>query len=100
MGGLPLDRCVSVLGHPERANAILVAELGVRRRRDTAPAGEKYEPVVHAENEDVFQTVGQGRGLLTPRNQSPQKCAYSTTRDALRARDNSHEHGNSTSNPP
>jgi hypothetical protein len=50
MGGLPLDRCVGVLGHVERALAMLVGELGSRRRRDTAVAGEKYEPVAHAEN--------------------------------------------------
>jgi hypothetical protein len=50
MGGLPLDRYVGVLGHVERALAMLVGELGSRRRRDTAVAGEEYEPVVHAEN--------------------------------------------------
>src|SRR6476619_7468828 len=48
--GLPLDRCVGVLGHVERALAMLVGELGSRRQRDNAVAREKYEPVAHAEN--------------------------------------------------
>src|SRR5690349_1412666 len=43
----------------------------------------------------------QGQGaLLTPMNYSPRKYAYLTTRDLLTARDNSHERGDSPSNPP
>ena len=50
VGGLPLDRDVGVFGHVERGKAVVIGELGCRRRGDAAVAGEKYEPVVHAKN--------------------------------------------------
>ena len=48
--GVALDRDVGVLGHVERGKAVLVGELGGRRRGDAAITGEKHKPVVHAQN--------------------------------------------------
>jgi hypothetical protein len=50
MRGLPLDRDVGVLGHIKGVKAVVVGELGGRRRGDAAVAGEQHKPVIHAPN--------------------------------------------------
>jgi len=48
--GLPLDRDVGVFGHVEGVKPMIVGQFRGRCGRDTAVAGEKYEPVVHTQN--------------------------------------------------
>ena len=50
VGGLAFDRDVGVFGDVEGGEAVLVGQLGGRRRSDPAIRGEQHQPKVHTEN--------------------------------------------------
>ncbi len=50
VGGLAFDRDVGVFGDVERGEAVLVGQLGRRRRSDTTIRGEQHKSKVHTEN--------------------------------------------------
>jgi len=50
MRRLTLDRDVGVFRHVERVEAIVVGKLGGRRGGNATIAGEKHEPVIHAQD--------------------------------------------------